>query len=592
LADAERVCRSILNRERTYFDAAMLLGMILLQRGAFDEAERQFKTALELNPRVAVAERSRGIALMQLGRSEEALQCFDRAIAIKPDAAEFFANRGNTLLALQRFDEALASFDSALALKPDYADAHADRGNALQALERFEEAIASYDRAASLKPGAPAVAFNRAVALQSLNRYEDALVGYDKAIALRPGFIDALNNRGNVLKELGRFEQAVSSYDRAIAHAPHDVEALYNRGIALMELKRPLDALASYERAIALKPDHAEALFSRGLCKLLLGRLAEGFRDYQHRWRMRKESTSGAVLNTAEWSGESLKGRSILIRPERGFGDIFHFCRYLPLLAERGADVSFLVPAKLIRILKGLSDKIRLLPAIHPADRFDFQCHLMALPHRFGTELTSVPAATPYLSAEPEFCGEWRKRLGEPGFKVGISWHGGLWHGGADIAGRSILLREFYPLSQVPNIRLISLQKNDGLEQLSALPAGMNVETPGDFDNGPDAFVDTAAIMANLDLIVTCDTSIAHLAGALARPTWVALKYVPEWRWTLDRSDSPWYPAMRLFRQARPNDWSGVFAGIAAALTGVLAASGEAQRPIDSGRRFHTLAGQ
>jgi hypothetical protein len=258
-------------------------------------------------------------------------------------------------------------------------------------------------------------------------------------------------------------------------------------------------------------------------------------------------------------------------------GDIIQFSRYLPLLAESGAAVTFLVPEKLHGILRGLPGKIRLISSLTRNDRFDFRCALMSLPCRLGADPTNVPLSIPYLATDRKRAAEWQRRIGPQGFKIGISWQGALWHGGAAIVGRSIPLMEFYPLSQIPNVRLISLQKNHGVEQLAALPAGMTVETLGDdFDAGPDAFADTVTVTEHFDLIITCDTSIAHVAGALGRPAWVALKNVPEWRWMLNGSRSPWYPTLRLFRQQIRGDWSAVFREMASELSKVLAARSRA----------------
>lgn len=605
LPDAERACQRILTAVPRHFGATYFLGIIALQRGQLETADAHLQLALEINPNVVSAHRDRGVALGQLGRSDEALACFDKAIALKPDYAEVFGHRGNVLqqlgrfeeavanydkaiagrrdfaaahynrgLALshlERFEEALKSFDNAIALKPDYAAAYIRRGTVLQELKRNEDALASFERAIELRPDDPEALFNRGIVFQDLARPAEAIASYDRAIALKPDFAEAFNNRGNALKDLQRFEEALISFDRAIAASADFPEAFYNRGVALFELKRPDEALASYERAIVLKPDYAEALFSRGLCKLAMG-LAEGWNDFEHRWQVKNYPAIPAATDAALWTGEDLRVRSILVCAEQGLGDIILFSRYLLQLAETGANVAFLVPDNLRGILSGLPGGIRLLSSVGRDDRFDFRCALMSLPYRLAANLTDIPLPIPYLAVDPQRSLSWGQRLGPQGFKVGIAWQGALWHGGAAIVGRSIPLPEFRPLSQIPGVRLISLQKNHGVEQLAALPAGMNVETLGEnFDAGPDAFADTAAVMQHLDLIVTCDTSIAHLAGALGRPAWIALKHVPEWRWMLDGSASPWYPSVRLFRQPARGDWSAVFRDIASQLRAVLA---------------------
>ena len=271
----------------------------------------------------------------------------------------------------------------------------------------------------------------------------------------------------------------------------------------------------------------------------------------------------------ANWHGEDLEGRHLLVFSEQGLGDIIQFARYLPLLARNRCQITFLTGAKLIRLLRPLTSGIEVISTLGTERKFDFQCALMSLPHRFGTDLASIPNSVPYLRAEDALIARWRERIGAHGFKIGIAWQG---NPQAPIdRGRSIPLTEYFALARLPGVRLISLQKQHGLDQLGELPDDVTIETLGeDFDNGPDAFVDTAAVMENLDLIITSDTSIAHLAGALGRSTWIALKYVPDWRWLLDREDSPWYPTVRLFRQSERDNWQPVFAKIERELRSLL----------------------
>jgi hypothetical protein len=316
---------------------------------------------------------------------------------------------------------------------------------------------------------------------------------------------------------------------------------------------------------LALKPGYAEAHLNRGLARLLTGDWPRGWIDFEYRWKQRDYRSRRSGADAPEWSGEDLSGRSILAYDEEGLGDTIQFCRYLLLLSERGANVTFLLRSKLAGLLKTLSGNVRLVSEVRAGDHFDFQVPLLSLPYRFGTELRNVPSQVPYLSADTGLAARWAKKLGAPGFKIGICWQGSP-AATIDI-GRSLPLRMFFPLSPVPGVRLISLQKHHGLDQLAELPAGMTVETLGDhFDSGPDAFADSAAVMQSLDLIVTSDTSIAHVAGALGRPVWLALKYVPDWRWMAEGHETPWYPSMRLFRQKKPGDWPQVFDDMTAEL--------------------------
>ena len=563
LEAAEKGYRSILKNDASQFDALQLLGLILLQRGEYEAAVRQLDLAIRINPSFAPAHRNRGIALSYLKRLNEALTCIDKAILLRPTDAEAFNARGNVLMLGRRFKEALASFDKAVALQPAHVEAITGRGNALHDMDRLEEALASFNKAIALRPDYAPAFCKRGNTLRELNRHDEGLASCDRAIALQPNYAEPYNQRGLVLRDSGRLEEALASFDKAIVLAPNYPIAFNNRGLVLQDLRRLEEALASFNQAITLDPAWEPPFFNRGLCKLLQGQMASGWSDYEYHRKLKRYSSPRPSDEVPDWAGESLLGRSLLVYSEKGFGDIFQFSRYLPLLAERGATVTFLVPARLLRILGGLPRPLRLVTSLRSDDRFDFQCPLLSLPYRMGTDLASIPAPTPYLSADQERAGKWAARLGLDDFKIGICWQGGL---NPNLAGRSFPIRELTRLAQVPNVRLISLQKDLGIEQLAALPAGMKVDTLGDFDAGSDAFVDTAAVMQNLDLIITGDTSIAHLAGALARPTWVALRAVPEWRWMLDRSDSPWYPTLRLFRQKRLGDWSDVFSDMTAEL--------------------------
>ena len=479
-------------------------------------------------------------------------------MAIKPDYADALNNRGITLQELKRFDEALASYDRVLAIKPDYAEALNNRGNTLQELKRFDEALASYDRALAIKPDYAEAHSNRGNTLQELKRLDEALASYDRALAIKPDYAEALNNRGNSLQDLKRLNEALASYDRALAIKPDYAEAFNNRGNTLQELKRLDEALASYDRALAIKPDYADALNNRGITRLLSGHFQEGWVDYEWRWQTKDFSTRRPKLDAPDWQGEDIAGRSILVFTEQGMGDVIQFARFLPLLARRGAKVTFGPPANLIRLLRPLGTQIELVGSLKSGKTYDFQCALMSLPLWFGTDLNSIPAQIPYLKPEADLAARWSRRIGDQGFKIGIAWQGNPV--GKIDQGRSYPLSELVPLARMPGVRLISLQKYHGLDQLGHLPSDVTVETLGDdFDGGQDAFIDTAAVMSHLDLIITSDTSIAHLAGTLGRRTWVALQYVPDWRWLLDRDDSPWYPSLRLFRQETHGDWKGVF---------------------------------
>jgi tetratricopeptide (TPR) repeat protein len=534
----------------------------LQQSGNLAEAGRLYSDILRADPRNLEALYRLALLHLQSGRFADSEHLFAASIRLNPQIPELSYGRGCALQGLQRYEEALASFARALALRPDYIEARNNRGVTLLKMKRYQDALATFETLSTADAYGSALIFNnRAAALVGLKRYREALEYSEKSLVLKSDQADSLHTHASILVGLGRHEDALAFYDRALRVKPDFVEALDNRGSALRELKRLEEALSSYDRALELKPDFAEAFNHRGLVRLLVGRYREGWVDHERRWDTESIGTKRPEINARVWQGQDLTGCRIAIYSEQGLGDIIQFARYLPLLVRRGAAVIFSAPENLIRLLEPLGSQIDVVGSIDPREPFDFQCALMSLPLRFGTELPSIPNEVPYLSAEKDRDARWKNTIAGRGFKVGIAWQGAP--GGAIDQGRSIPLAEFVPLSRLPGVRLISLQKTHGLDQLANLPAGAKVETLGDeFDGGSDAFVDAASVMSHLDLIVTSDTSIAHLAGALGRPTWVALKYVPDWRWLLDREDSPWYPTMRLFRQEKAGDWPSVFSKI------------------------------
>ncbi|MBM3384390.1 MAG: tetratricopeptide repeat protein, partial [Betaproteobacteria bacterium] len=447
----------------------------------------------------------------------------------------------------------LACYKRVIELKPDYAEAWYNRGVTLGDFKRHEEALASYDRAIELKPDYAAAWSNRGVALNDLKRHEEALASYKRAIELKPDYAEAWSNRGNALNDLWRHEEALASYDRAIVLKPEYAEAWSNRGNALNDLRRHEEALASYDRAIELQPDYAVANWNKSLDLLRLGDFERGWKLYEWRWRLDNLTSPQRHFTPPLWLGEvPLEGKTILIHAEQGLGDTIKFCRYIKLVQQLGSEVIFEVQAPLASLLSQLDGVARLIPRGTALPAFDYQCPLLSLPLAFKTNLVSIPASIPYLSAEADRVKQWKDHLGDHGYKIGICWQGTQ-------KDRSVSITFFQALSQIPNVRLVSLLKGDGERDLDSLPDGMRIETLGSGFDSSGAFLDTAAVMKCCDLVITIDTSVAHLAGALGVRTWVALKFIPDWRWMLDRSDSPWYPTMRLFRQKQRDEWQSVF---------------------------------
>lgn len=560
-----RAALSLQPTAAAYFQQAA----VLRDMGRFSEAVASLDRALELEPDYFEAHSSRGIALAQLQRNAEALASFERALALRPAAAELHNNRGNLLRRLHRLPEALASFEQAIALQPGLAMAYNNRGLVLQAMRRYEEAAASYERAIALQPDYADAYINMGALQYELGRPAVALESWRRALELQPRTGGVHGNISSALRDLERPEEALAESELAIREDPASAVNHCNRGNALFDLGRFAEAIASYDRAIELDARYALAHFNKGLCLLLTGDFTQGLRLYE--WRKRLGSYAMRQSTARVWLGEEdIAGKTLCIHADQALGDTIQFCRYAKLAAQRGAQVMLAVQPQLRELLTGLGPTIRIVAHGEQPERCDFHCALMSLPLALGMTLADIPSGVPYLSAHPLRAARWRQRLGEAGFKVGIVWQGS--RNRIDV-GRSVPLEMFRPLASIPGVRLISLQKGAALDRFRTESRDFRVEVLGDdFDEGPQAFLDSAAVATHLDLIITCDTALAHLAGALGRPTWIAIKRVPDWRWFLDRTDCPWYPTVRLFRQSRRADWGTVFGAMHAELANLAGA--------------------
>ena len=556
LAQAQTKYEEILQVQPRHFDALNLLGVIALNTGNPAAALELLGRAIEIDPNNAAVHFNRGAVLQQLNRPEESLASYDRAIAAKPDYAEAFCNRGLVLAQFKRWELALASYVQALAIKPDFAQAHFNRGVVLKELARWEDALTAYERAVALDPGFAEGYCNRGLVLAQLDRWEAALASYDQAIAIEPRFAAALFNRGLVLSKLEQAGPALASFDRAIALKADFAEAYYNRGLVLAHLRQVEASLASYDRAVALRPDYPEAHQNRSWMLLLSGDLARGWADYEWRW---KDANGADIkhkrnLGRPLWLGDaSIAGKRILLHAEQGLGDTIQFCRYAKRVAELGARVILEVPtplATLLESVEGVSTMVGQGCALPP---FDFQCPLLSLPLAFATTLESVPASVSYLSADPARVAHWRRALGESsGVRVGLAWSGSTLH--KNDHNRSIPLAEIVK-HLPPGFQYVSLQKD--LRDIDRRVFESN-PTIVNFADALNDFSDTAALCACMDVVISVDTSVAHLGGALGKRTWILLPYHADWRWLTDRDDSPWYPSVKLYRQADIGDWSGV----------------------------------
>ena len=515
--------------------------IVLRSLGRYDEAVGAFDKAIKLNPRDIRAWNNRGSLLKDLGRHERAIPDFDRAIAL--DSAYFAAyyNKAGSLAAMRRLQPALAAYDALLKLKPDFVEGWLGRGLVLAEQGRLPEALQDFDKAIALNPAFAEGHFDRGNVLLQLGQAEEALTSYDKALALQPNHADAHYNRGNALGGLRRFNDAASNYEKAIALDPRHAQALNNLGNTLVELNRLDESLVRFDQAIALRAGYADAHYNRSVPLLLTGRFDEGWREYE--WRKQKREPLGARrYKQPLWTGDAdLSGKSILVHWEQGFGDTIQMCRYVKRLEQTGARVLFAPQKPLRGLMRRLSETIEIVDAEDSSLDFDCHCPLMSLPLAFKTTLASIPAATPYLSVDSERIKQWAGRLGPEGFRIGIAWRGSAF---GESVGRSAPLALFRQLAETPGVRLISLHKPEAADALIEPRERTAIEVlGGPFDEGENAFMDTAAVIENLDLVITVDTATAHLGGALNAPTWIALKSVPDWRWLLERSDSPWYPS-------------------------------------------------
>ena len=562
LAQARALYEDILRTLPNQFNILHLLGIIALQTRHFQQAVGLFDKAISLNPDFAEAHSNRGIALKELNQPEAAVASFDKAISLKPDYAEAYANRGNVLKDLDQLDAAVISFDKAITLKPDYAEAYYNRGKALIELRQPDAAAASFEQAITLKPDFAAAYSSRGNVLKVLQQYDAAIASFNRAIAVKPDYAEAYANRGHVLRDLMQLDAALASYDRAIALKPDFVEAYSNRGNVLKDLCQVDAALASYDRAIALKPDYADAYWNKSLALLLKGDFENGWELYEWRWRTDFFTPYKRNFQQPVWSGrEPLAGKTILLHSEQGLGDTIQFGRYASLVANLGAQVIMEVGKPLLGLFKGLAGISRLIEKGDPLPAFDFHCPLLSLPRAFRTGLDTIPCQQKYLDIDPARLACWRSRLGEKNSpRIGLVWGGSATN--TNDHNRSIPLSTV--LQQLPgNFHYVSLQKDLRDSDESLLDSQPNILN---FGHELDDFTDTAALCELMDVVISVDTSVAHLSGALGKPTWLLLPFSPDWRWLMDRDDSPWYPSMKVYRQKTPGDWGPVFARIKAEL--------------------------
>ena len=593
LHDAEQFYRQALAADARHPEALYLLGAACHAQGKINDAVAFLERAVAEQPNHAEARHDLGIAIGQQGRLAEAVAQLQEADRLRPgveqfvqslraalaanhlqqaqwleqfDQAEAHNNRSIVLKELGRLDEAAAALRRAIELKPEYVDAHVNLGIVLATQEKYAEAEAVCRRALELSPDHVKALCNLSVALLRQKKLEEAEVAARHFLELAPDSAEAYGNLAVVLADQDRFAEAEASFQRALAIDPRSAQTHRNMAILLARQSKLEAATRHGAQALAIDPNDVETHFENALGLLRMGQFESGWREYE--WRFRRKGNEEGNLPRPRWDGSPLFGRTILLRPEQGLGDTMQFVRYAAMVKEQAATVLVECPRSLARLLASCGCVDAVVVEGEPRPRYDVHFPLLSLPRMFNTSLESIPNRVPYLAPDADAVERWKVELsGTRKFKVGIAWQGSP--SNIHDRYRSFPLTEFIGLARMQGVQLYSLQMGAGREQLDALADALGLEDPSsiiDLGDRLGDFCETAAIVTNLDLVITCDSSPAHLAGAIGTPVWVILASSPDWRWLVERSDSPWYPTMRLFRQSSVGDWRGVFREIEQAL--------------------------
>jgi tetratricopeptide (TPR) repeat protein len=577
LVDAEQIYRQVLASDPTNLDALYGLGLLALRA--------QHAGAVEILSRVAAARPNDaqvlvnlGLAFTAAGRIDEAMACNQKAIALTPNFPDPHYYLGNALQSRGRVEEAIACFARAVEIWPQFPEAHNNLGVALRALGRPRDAIPHYQKAIELRPNYPEAHNNLGVVLREVGRLPEAIAYYRRAIALRPNYGEVQCNLGAALRDMGEFDAAMQAARKAVEMLPNLPETHDGLAAVYATIGEFDKAIACCRKAIAIRPDYARAHLNLAMILMLRGNFEQGAREYEWRWKVHEAKGTQRPITQPQWDGSApvdAQHSTILLYPEQGMGDALQFARYIPLVIRRGWRVILDCPTPLLRIMNaadGLGATVIESRTDGNVPRVPFDVHLpmASLPLQLG-ELDPFHSALtpgPYLRPEPEAAAHWRAVIGPPGadLKVGLSWAGSPTH--KNDRNRSITLAALAPLVQ-PGVQFYSLQLGSGSDQAKAPPRGMNLI---DHTRHLKDFADTAAMIAELDLVISIDTALVHLAGAMGKPTWVLLASTPDFRWLLDREDTPLYPSMRLFRQDRPGNWATPIKRIAQELAKTVAA--------------------
>ena len=582
-------------------------GLVSKRLNKPQQALENFDKALDLNPNVAETWNNRGTIFNDLQRYESAVADFDKAISLNALYVDAYANKGKSLTLLKRSDEALAAYDKALSIKPDLENAWLGRGDILSDLKRYDEALAAYHRALAIRPELEGAWLGLGNIFADFRRYDDAVAAYDKALSIRPDLASAWLGCGNVFTDLSRYDEAFAQYDKALSIKPDLENAWVGRGNLCGKLKRYDEALAAYDKALSINPDskgawlgratvfsaqnhdtealkclntaieldplYAQAHCTRSVVLLRLGEYADGWEEYEWRKKLPLPVGNRPFAKPCLLNRDEVKGATVFIYGEQGLGDHIHFCRYAKLVADRGAKVILEAPKSLFQLFKSLDGVSQLIEEDQSIPPFDYHCSLMSLPRFFRTTLENVPNKVPYLLADPAKVKAWAGKLGAKSkLRIGLVWSGGfrpnqpeLW---ATNEKRNMPLTKLAPLGTL-DAAFYSLQKGDRAvaELKELLTSGWRGPSIIDWTDELTDFSDTAALVENLDLVVSVDTSTAHLAGAMGKPVCLLNRFDTEWRWL---PNSPWYPTVKSYRQIEAGNWEQVIENLKADLIGML----------------------
>ncbi len=540
-----------------FAEAQFKIGLAHHDRGELNTALDWYLKARQSNPTLVEAHYNAGLALYALNRPDEAVRCYQRCIRLRPNFAQAHNNLGQVLKDKGKWDDASTCFKQAISLKSDFPEPHYNLADICYRRGQIEEAITSYQLAIRCRPNFVEAYNNLGTVFKEQGNYDAAIQHYRIAIRLDPNLAETYYNLGSTFRILERFDDAIACFKRALALKPGYAEAHNNLGITYKNLGRFQEAIQCFSRAIECKPGLAEARWNRSFSHLLLGNFEDGWNDFEWRFQLNRAPTIYPHrFDKPRWGGKPVFDKRVLVHDEQGLGDTFQFVRYLPMLKSICAQLIFETQAPLIPLLKNFPGIDRLIVRSAdspPTEDFDLYVPLLSLPRAFQTRMQTIPNSVPYLFADPGKVEYWRRKLDPSTLKVGVVWAGRPQH--PNDRNRSCRLEQFLPLAQVSGVALIGLQKGPAAAQSQQVPMTGQIENLG---GQLRDFADTAALIENLDLIISVDTSVAHLAGAMGKPVWVLLPFVPDWRWMAEGEESPWYPTMRLFRQSRIGQWEAV----------------------------------